>query len=110
MHEIPHEVGDFAILLKSGFTRCDAALFQLFTAGVGLMGSLASLVFSGASNSMEARASWILPFTAGTFLHIGLVTILPDLLKEEDPKESLKQMTALLLGIFVMACVTNAFE
>ncbi|KAI4462000.1 zinc transporter slc39a7 histidine-rich membrane protein ke4 [Holotrichia oblita] len=52
MHEVPHEVGDFAILLKSGFTRCDAALFQLFTAGVGLMGSLASLVFSGASNSM----------------------------------------------------------
>ncbi|KAI4461997.1 zinc transporter slc39a7 histidine-rich membrane protein ke4 [Holotrichia oblita] len=110
MHEVPHEVGDFAILLKSGFTRCDAALFQLFTAGVGLMGSLASLVFSGASNSMEARASWILPFTAGTFLHIGLVTILPDLLKEEDPKESLKQITALLLGIFIMACVTNVLE
>lgn len=52
MHEVPHEVGDFAILLKSGFTRCDAALFQLFTAGVGLLGALASLVFSGASNSM----------------------------------------------------------
>ncbi|XP_022917984.2 zinc transporter ZIP13 homolog [Onthophagus taurus] len=110
MHEVPHEVGDFAILLKSGFSRWDAAKFQLITAGGGLIGSMASLIFSGASNSLEARTSWILPFSAGTFLHIGLVTVLPDLLKEEDPKESLKQLSSLLLGILVMAVVTVGFE
>lgn len=128
VHEIPHEVGDFAILLKSGFSRWDAAKFQLFTAGGGLVGSLAAIAFSGASNSiglynitsktlkinnfyiLEARTSWILPFTAGTFLHIGLVTVLPDLLKEEDPKESFKQLVALLLGITMMACMSTILE
>ncbi|XP_050304789.1 zinc transporter ZIP13 homolog [Anthonomus grandis grandis] len=110
VHEIPHEVGDFAILLKSGFTRWHAAIFQILTAGGGLVGALSAIVFSGASNSIEARTSWILPFTAGTFLHIGLVTVLPDLLKEEDPKESCKQLLALLAGIFLMALVTNFLE
>ena len=110
VHEVPHEVGDFAILLKSGFTRWDAAKYQIITAGGGLIGSLFAIACSGASTSMEARTSWILPFTAGTFLHIALVTVLPDLLKEEDPKESLKQFSALLLGIVIMAMVTIVFE
>ncbi|CAG9761118.1 unnamed protein product [Ceutorhynchus assimilis] len=110
VHEIPHEVGDFAILLKSGFSRWHAGVFQLLTAGGGLVGALCALVFSGAKTSIEARTSWILPFTAGTFLHIALVTVLPDLLKEEDPKESLKQMLALVSGIVIMALVTNFLE
>ncbi|CAH0554714.1 unnamed protein product [Brassicogethes aeneus] len=107
VHEIPHEVGDFAILLKSGFSRWHAALFQILTAGGGLIGALFAILFSGVSDSMEARTSWILPFTAGTFLHIALVTVLPDLLKEEDPKESLKQIIALICGIVIMAAVSS---
>lgn len=110
VHEIPHEVGDFAILLKSGFSRWHAACFQLLTAGGGLVGALCAIVCSGATNSIEARTSWIMPFTAGTFLHIALVTVLPDLLKEEDPKESFKQMLALIAGIMLMAMVTNILE
>lgn len=54
----------------------------------------------------EARTSWILPFTAGGFLHIGMVTVLPELLQETNPKESLKQLAALLLGIMLMALMT----
>lgn len=54
----------------------------------------------------EARTSWILPFTAGGFLHIGLVTVLPELLQETNPKESLKQLAAILVGISLMAFMT----
>ncbi|KAF5298031.1 hypothetical protein FQR65_LT09842 [Abscondita terminalis] len=110
VHEVPHEVGDFAILLKSGFSRWDAAKGQLFTAGGGLVGALVSVFCSGASNSLEARTSWILPFTSGTFLHIALVTVLPDLLKEEDPKESFKQLLALLLGVTIMGFAGTVLE
>lgn len=52
VHEIPHEVGDFAILLKSGFTRWHAAVFQILTAGGGLIGAMAAITFSGARTAL----------------------------------------------------------
>ncbi|XP_051170989.1 zinc transporter ZIP13 homolog [Leptopilina boulardi] len=104
VHEIPHEVGDFAILLRSGFSRWDAAKAQLITASGGIFGAMVAVICSG--NSVESRTSWILPFTAGGFLHIGLVSVLPELLKETNPKESLKQLGALLAGITIMAFLT----
>ncbi|ENN73335.1 hypothetical protein D910_07420 [Dendroctonus ponderosae] len=58
----------------------------------------------------QARTSWILPFTAGSFLHIGLVTVLPDLLKEESPTESFKQMCSFIVGIMLISIVGNIFE
>lgn len=110
MHEIPHEVGDFAILLRSGFSRWDAAKAQLLTACAGLIGALVAIGGSGVTSAFEARTSWIMPFTAGGFLHISLVTVLPDLLKETDSKESIKQLTSLVAGIAVMAIMTLVFE
>ncbi|XP_059619760.1 zinc transporter ZIP13 homolog [Phlebotomus argentipes] len=110
LHEIPHEVGDFAILLRSGFSRWDAAKAQLLTAGAGLIGALVAIFGSSVTSAVETRTSWIMPFTAGGFLHIALVTVLPDLLQESDPRESLKQFTALIFGIGLMAFMTIAFE
>ncbi|XP_011153465.1 zinc transporter ZIP13 [Harpegnathos saltator] len=102
VHEIPHEVGDFAILLRSGFSRWGAARAQLVTAGGGIVGALAAVFFS---SGLEEKTNWILPLTAGGFIHIGLVTILPDLLRETNPMESLKQLCALLFGVAVMAAL-----
>lgn len=110
LHEIPHEVGDFAILLRSGFSRWDAVKAQLCTATVGCLGALVAIGGSGVTSAMEARTSWIMPFTAGGFLHIALVTVLPDLLQEEDKWESLKQFSALILGIAVMGVLTFMVE
>ncbi|XP_034837389.1 zinc transporter ZIP13 homolog [Maniola hyperantus] len=109
VHEIPHEVGDFAILLKSGFSRWEAAKAQLATASAGLIGAMTAVIFSGARNSIEAKTSWIVPFTAGGFLHIALVTVLPDLLREQDKMESLKHLAALVSGIVVMAFMSQYF-
>ncbi|CAH0401577.1 unnamed protein product [Chilo suppressalis] len=109
VHEIPHEVGDFAILLKSGFSRWEAAKAQLATASAGLIGAMTAVIFSGARNAIEAKTSWIVPFTAGGFLHIALVTVLPDLLRERDRRQSARHLAALLAGIAVMAVMTHYF-
>lgn len=110
VHEIPHEVGDFAILLRAGFSRWDAACAQIYTACAGILGAITALAFSASASAVEARTSWILPFTAGGFLHIALVTVLPELLSEKNPKESLKQMCSLASGITVMAVLTTLIE
>jgi len=109
LHEIPHEIGDFAILLRSGFNPWAAAKAQLSTATVGLMGAIFTLSVD-CMNTIGSCTDWILPFTAGCFIHIALSNLLPDLLKEESPKESMKQFLFLILGIGTMGCVTLFFE
>ncbi|XP_001949211.1 zinc transporter ZIP13 homolog [Acyrthosiphon pisum] len=110
VHEIPHEVGDFAILLKSGFSRWEAACAQVYTASAGIFGALTAIYCSGVSDDVEAKTSWIMPFTAGGFLHISLVTVIPELLLEENPKESMKQYTLIIAGITVMFVMSHLFE
>ncbi|KAH9508591.1 hypothetical protein Btru_052111 [Bulinus truncatus] len=91
LHEIPHEVGDFAILLRSGFNRWKAAKAQFLTASGGVVGAITALT-SESTKTAGDKAAWILPFTSGGFMYIALVTVVPDLLQEKHGWESLKQV------------------
>ncbi|XP_068947713.1 zinc transporter ZIP13 isoform X1 [Petaurus breviceps papuanus] len=101
LHEIPHEVGDFAILLRAGFDRWSAAKLQLWTALGGILGACFAICTQSPKGAGETIA-WILPFTSGGFLYIALVNVLPDLLEEENPWNSLQQVLLLLMGIVMM--------
>jgi zinc transporter 13 len=105
LHEVPHEIGDFAILLRSGFDRWQAAKAQLITATGGLVGAFCALMADSAQAAGD-RTAWILPFTSGGFIYIALVTVVPDLLKETNPRESIKQFVLLCAGILVMMLIT----
>ncbi|VDM59932.1 unnamed protein product [Angiostrongylus costaricensis] len=79
VHEIPHEISDFAILLRADFDRLQAVKAQLVTAFGGVVGACAALwLQSSAVQSID----WILPFTAGGFINISLAQILPELNQE----------------------------
>lgn len=98
-HEIPHEVGDFAILLRSGFNTTTAAKAQVITAGGGMVGVVIGLM----AEQVGQCTSWMLPFTAGGFLYIAMVSIVPELLQSDI--HLLKLVLPLLAGIFVMGAV-----
>ena len=59
-----------------------------------------------AGSSIVGSASWILPFTSGGFLYIALVTVLPDLLNQEETFFSgMKKMLIIFLGVGSMCAV-----
>ncbi|XP_074087717.1 LOW QUALITY PROTEIN: zinc transporter ZIP13 [Macrotis lagotis] len=101
LHEIPHEVGDFAILLRAGFDRWSAAKLQLWTALGGILGASFAICAQSPKGAGDTIA-WLLPFTSGGFLYIALVNVLPDLLEEQNPWNSVQQVLLLFTGIVVM--------
>ncbi|XP_054166493.1 zinc transporter SLC39A7-like [Oppia nitens] len=102
VHEIPHEIGDFAVLIKSGCSRRRAMSLQLLTAIGALTGTVVSLSMGTVSNSGD---NWVLPFTGGGFIYIGTVTILPELSQLTDLKQAFYELFALLFGIFIMILI-----
>lgn len=106
LHEVPHEIGDFAILIKSGCSRRKAMLLQLVTALGALSGNALALI--GGSSAESNTAPWILPFTAGGFIYIATVSVLPELLEGSTKLgQSIKEIAALLTGVALMVFIAN---
>jgi zinc transporter 13 len=107
LHEIPHEVGDFAILMKSGFSRVEAAKAQFWTASLGISGAMVALILDSFV-AVDSFTSWIIPFTGGGFINIALVTVLPDILNETKTyKDGFQSMSGICLGILLMMFVSQ---
>uniref|UniRef100_A0A8C6XLT8 Zinc transporter SLC39A7 n=1 Tax=Naja naja TaxID=35670 RepID=A0A8C6XLT8_NAJNA len=104
LHEVPHEVGDFAILVQSGCTKRKAMKLQLVTALGALAGTVCSLLAEGVG---EAATAWILPFTAGGFIYVATVSVIPELLQEAGPVQSLLEVLSLLGGVVMMVFIAQ---
>lgn len=105
LHEVPHEIGDFAILVQSGCTKRKAMCLQLLTAVGALAGTACSLLAEGVG---AAATAWILPFTAGGFVYIATVTVLPELLAGRSSfGQSLMEILALLFGVGMMVLIAE---
>lgn len=105
IHEIPHEICDYAILVKSGFSRREAVKAQSSVSLFGIIGTALAL-YVKSIEQLNAKTVWILPFSAGGFLYIALVTLLPDILdKETDLRNSFGQTACVTLGIAFMGAV-----
>lgn len=104
-HEIPHEIGDFAILLQSGCSRKRAMYLQLITAFGAVLGTIISLIAEGTS---EATSTWILPFTAGGFIYIACVSVIPEILKETNFTQSVFEIIAAGIGVGTMVLIAKA--
>ncbi|CAM5159633.1 unnamed protein product [Eretmochelys imbricata] len=104
LHEVPHEVGDFAILVQSGCSKRKAMKLQLLTALGALAGTACSLLAEGIG---EAATAWILPFTAGGFIYVGTVSVIPELLRDAAPLQSLLEVLGLVCGVAMMVLIAQ---
>ncbi|XP_074710358.1 LOW QUALITY PROTEIN: zinc transporter SLC39A7 [Strix uralensis] len=104
LHELPHEVGDFAILVQSGCSKRKAMRLQLVTALGAVAGAACSLLAEGAG---EAAMLGVLPFTAGGFIYVGTVSVIPELLRDAGPLQSLLQVLGLLAGVAMMVAIAH---
>ena len=104
IHEVPHEIGDFAILIQSGCSKRKAMMLQLVTAVGALLGTVVGLLAE--SSGSGATTLWILPFTAGGFVYIALVSVLPELLEDTTMWQTVKEVAALVVGVGLMVFIT----
>ncbi|MFA5926647.1 MAG: ZIP family metal transporter [Patescibacteria group bacterium] len=99
LHEIPQELGDFGILLHSGFNRGRAIFYNLISGSIAIAGGVIAY-FIG--QDAEAFVAFVVPLTIGGFIYIALSGLVPELHKEERWQLSLWQFISMILGIGVM--------
>ncbi len=102
VHEIPQELADFGVLLKSGYSKQKA----LWTNG--LSGATALVFGVTAWFTLELFQEWIpyaLAFSASSFLYIALADLIPEMHKETKPSESILQLGLIGAGILLIMLV-----
>lgn len=95
-HEIPQEIGDFAILLNSGFKRGRALFFNILASMATLVGAVIAYY---SLQSMQHALPYILAIAASSFIYIAVADLIPGLHKRTELSETLKQITLIVLGV-----------
>ena len=98
-HEIPQEVGDFAILLHSGMQRKKALLLNIFSGLVTVLGGV--LAYFSLGDATEI-IPFVLAIAASSFIYIAVADLIPDLHKQTMFKESMQQITLITMGVLVI--------
>jgi zinc and cadmium transporter len=74
-HELPHEIGDFAILVRGGFSRTKALAFNLISALTAVLGGLIAFAWRP---FVSAHLPSFVAASAGMFLYIAMVNLIPE--------------------------------
>jgi zinc and cadmium transporter len=98
-HEIPQELGNFAVLVYGGFGKAKALAYSFLAQLTCVIGGVAGYFLS---SRVEGIIPFILPFAAGGFLYIAASDLVPELHKEPKLNKLLLSFGFFLLGIVVM--------
>jgi zinc and cadmium transporter len=95
-HEVPQEVGDFAILLESGFSRSRALLFNLLSSLTALIGALLTYFLLPV---VESWTPYLLAVSAASFIYIALADLVPGRREDGGLRSLLWELPLIALGI-----------
>lgn len=96
-HQVPQEVGDFAVLLGAGYSRRRALMLNSISALAGIVGAVAMYT---AADQLPAALPYVLALAAGSFLYVAMADLIPDLHRGQINIGSIRQV--LLIGAGVM--------
>lgn len=98
-HEIPQEVGDFAILLHSGYSRARALLFNVLSSLTTIIGALITYY---SLHDAQAAVPYFLAIAASSFIYIAVADLIPGLHKRVEISETVRQIVLITLGVAVI--------
>lgn len=99
LHEIPQEIGDFGVLLHSGYSKMKALFYNFLSALFAVLGAAVALLLGGATETFTA---WLIPLAAGGFIYIALTDLIPELHKTTSVRHSFIQLIAVVVGVLAM--------
>ena len=98
-HEIPHELGNFTVLIYGGFSKTKALLFNFLSSLFAIAGTVTGYYLAG---NISGFSRFLLPAAGGGFIYIASCDLIPELHKETDGKRSALIMVAFSVGIMLM--------
>jgi zinc and cadmium transporter len=101
-HEIPQEVGDFLILLHSGYSKRKALWFNLGSSAATLVGGVLAYYFL---QQMQVIAPYVLSLAAASLLYVSVADLIPSLHKRTELKSTISQLLLIGLGVASIAVV-----
>lgn len=100
-HEVPQELGDFGILVNSGWGRRQALLYNMASGATFLVGGLVAYGLSGAFDVV-----YLVPIAAGNFAYIGATDLIPELTTDPVLRNKVVAMASFAVGLGAIAAAT----
>ena len=97
-HEVPQELGDFGILVQSGWSRRGALTLNVLSALTFLIGGWTAYVLASGF-----EVAWLLPFAAGNFLYIAAADLLPEISQYPEAGRKVLLSATFVLGIAILS-------
>jgi zinc and cadmium transporter len=96
-HELPQELGDFAVLVHGGWSPRQALLLNLLSASSFLLGGLLAYAVS-----FSLDVAFLLPYAAGTFIYVAAADLIPETRSARTSGEGLASFLAFLTGLALL--------
>lgn len=106
-HEIPQELGDFVILLHSGYSRKKALFFNILSSLGTVVGAVIAYF---ALSSLDHLLPYVLVIAASSFIYVAVADLIPSLHAKAQLSETLQQMILIVAGIILIFVTHSALH